>query len=402
MKKTLINYEFENNEKLVCEINKYKDYLINSKKLNIIEYSLLNLNNIDNSRLFNYIKELKNLTEAGYFEDITSTSNLEYLLYITIYVNELTRIGIFEKFSNSMNLYLLKLSEKFVLSYNVKNEEFLFFLFPIIGKVISYLSEFDLNLDVLINFVIENIKPRSINGKDIIGFYIRDTNEDFNKQFPNGIFPLGMAHGSLGVLFALSKLHKNNKLNSDIYVNYLYNLYEIFSKKEDNFSIFPNFVTYEEYKNKDFKTNIKQYRAAWCSGNLITSFILFKVCQNMNWNKKAEVYYRYVIEILCQDIKAYNLEIPIICHGYSFPLMIINNILKENYLNIHSSYKCRELIDRRKELNNILFDILTVNDIPYVIENKFRNNYSIFYGITGVISTLENNNNYLERILNIH
>lgn len=402
MKKTLINYEFENNEKLVCEINKYKDYLINSKKLNIIEYSLLNLNNIDNSRLFNYIKELKNLTEAGYFEDITSTSNLEYLLYITIYVNELTRIGIFEKFSNSMNLYLLKLSEKFVLSYNVKNEEFLFFLFPIIGKVISYLSEFDLNLDVLINFVIENIKPRSINGKDIIGFYIRDTNEDFNKQFPNGIFPLGMAHGSLGVLFALSKLHKNNKLNSDIYVNYLYNLYEIFSKKEDNFSIFPNFVTYEEYKNKDFKTNIKQYRAAWCSGNLITSFILFKVCQNMNWNKKAEVYYRYVIEILCQDIKAYNLEIPIICHGYSFPLMIINNILKENYLNIRSSYKCRELIDRRKELNNILFDILTVNDIPYVIENKFRNNYSIFYGITGVISTLENNNNYLERILNIH
>lgn len=398
----MINYEFENNEKLVCEINKYKDYLINSKKLNIIEYSLLNLNNIDNSRLFNYIKELKNLIEAGYFEDITSTSNLEYLLYITIYVNELTRIGIFEKFSNSMNLYLLKLSEKFVLSYNVRNEEFLFFLFPIIGKVISYLSEFDLNLDVLINFVIENIKPRSINGKDIIGFYIRDTNEDFNKQFPNGIFPLGMAHGSLGVLFALSKLYKNNKLNSDIYVNYLYNLYEIFSKKEDNFLIFPNFVTYEEYKNKDFKTNIKQYRAAWCSGNLITSFILFKVCQNMNWNKKAEVYYRYVIEILCQDIKAYNLEIPIICHGYSFPLMIINNILKENYLNIRSSYKCRELIDRRKELNNILFDILTVNDIPYVIENKFRNNYSIFHGITGVISTLENNDNYLERILNIH
>lgn len=398
----MINYEFENNEKLVCEINKYKDYLINSKKLNIIEYSLLNLNNIDNSRLFNYIKELKNLIEAGYFEDITSTSNLEYLLYITIYVNELTRIGIFEKFSNSMNLYLLKLSEKFVLSYNVRNEEFLFFLFPIIGKVISYLSEFDLNLDVLINFVIENIKPRSINGKDIIGFYIRDTNEDFNKQFPNGIFPLGMAHGSLGVLFALSKLYKNSKLNSDIYVNYLYNLYEIFSKKEDNFLIFPNFVTYEEYKNKDFKTNIKQYRAAWCSGNLITSFILFKVCQNMNWNKKAEVYYRYVIEILCQDIKAYNLEIPIICHGYSFPLMIINNILKENYLNIRSSYKCRELIDRRKELNNILFDILTVNDIPYVIENKFRNNYSIFHGITGVISTLENNDNYLERILNIH
>lgn len=81
---------------------------------------------------------------------------------------------------------------------------------------------------------------------------------------------------------------------------------------------------------------------------------------------------------------------------------MINNILKENYFNIHSSYKCRKLIDRRKELNNILFDILTINDIPYVIENKFRNNYSIFYGITGVISTLENNNNYLERILNIH
>ncbi len=379
-----------------------KKYLVNSNKLNLIEYFLLSSKYIDNSELFNSMRLFKNLVESGYFEDITSTSNLEYLLYITIYVNELTRIGIFEKFSNSMNLYLLKLSEKFVLSYNVKNEEFLFFLFPIIGKVISYLSEFDLNLDVLINFVIENIEPRSINGKDIIGFYIRDTNEDFNKQFPNGIFPLGMAHGSLGVLFALSKLYKNNKLNSDIYVNYLYNLYEIFSKKEDNFSIFPNFVTYEEYKNKDFKTNIKQYRAAWCSGNLITSFILFKVCQNMNWNKKAEVYYRYVIEILCQDIKAYNLEIPIICHGYSFPLMIINIILREKDLNIYDGCKCEILKCREKELNDMLFYTLSSSNITYVIKNKFKNNYSILYGITGMILALDkSNNSSLEKILNI-
>ena len=379
-----------------------KKYLVNSNKLNLIEYFLLSSKYIDNSELFNSMRLFKNLVESGYFEDITSTSNLEYLLYITIYVNELTRIGIFEKFSNSMNLYLLKLSEKFVLSYNVKNEEFLFFLFPIIGKVISYLSEFDLNLDVLINFVIENIEPRSINGKDIIGFYIRDTNEDFNKQFPNGIFPLGMAHGSLGVLFALSKLYKNNKLNSDIYVNYLYNLYEIFSKKEDNFSIFPNFVTYEEYKNKDFKTNIKQYRAAWCSGNLITSFILFKVCQNMNWNKKVEVYYRYVIEILCQDIKAYNLEIPIICHGYSFPLMIINIILREKDLNIYDGCKCEILKCREKELNDMLFYTLSSSNITYVIKNKFKNNYSILYGITGMILALDkSNNSSLEKILNI-
>lgn len=379
-----------------------KKYLVNSNKLNLIEYFLLSSKYIDNSELFNSMRLFKNLVESGYFEDITSTSNLEYLLYITIYVNELTRIGIFEKFSNSMNLYLLKLSEKFVLSYNVKNEEFLFFLFPIIGKVISYLSEFDLNLDVLINFVIENIEPRSINGKDIIGFYIRNTNEDFNKQFPNGIFPLGMAHGSLGVLFALSKLYKNNKLNSDIYVNYLYNLYEIFSKKKDNFSIFPNFVTYEEYKNKDFKTNIKQYRAAWCSGNLITSFILFKVCQNMNWNKKAEVYYRYVIEILCQDIKAYNLEIPIICHGYSFPLMIINIILREKDLNNYDGYKCEILKCREKELNDMLFETLSSNNIIYVIKNKFKNNYSILYGITGMLLALDkSNNSSLEKILNI-
>lgn len=390
------------NKDLYSTINDYKKYLINSKELNLVEYFLLNNKYTDDSELISNIKVLKNLLESGYFEDISNTLNLEYLLYIAIYVNELSRKGIFEKFSDSLNFYLLKLSEKFVLSFNVQNEEFLFFLFPVIGKVIGYLSEFELNLDVLINFIIENIKPRIIDEKRIVGFYIRTIDEDFNKQFPNGMFPMGMAHGSLGVLFAISKLYKNNKLNSDIYVNYLYNLYEIFSKKEDNFLIFPNFVTYEEYKNKNFKTNIKQYRAAWCSGNLITSFILFKVCQNMNWKEKEKIYYKYVIEILCQNVKDYKLEIPIICHGYPFPLIMINNILKENYFNIRSSYKCRELIDRKKELNNILFDILTVNDIPYVIENKFRNNYSIFHGITGVISTLENNDNYLERILNIH
>lgn len=390
------------NKELYNTINDYKKYLINSKELNLVEYFLLNNEYTNDSELINNIKVLKNLLESGCFEDISNTLNLEYLLYITIYVNELSRKGIFEKFSDSLNLYLLKLSEEFVLSCNVKNEKFLFFLFPIIGKVICYLSEFELNLDVLVNFIIENIKPRIIDGKRIVGFYIRTIDEDFNKQFPNGMFPMGMAHGSLGVLFALSKLYKTNKLKSEIHVNYLYNMYEIFSKQQYNYLIFPNFITYEEYENRNFKTNIKQYRAAWCSGNLITSFILFKVCQNMNWNKKAEVYYRYVIEILCQDIKAYNLEIPIICHGYSFPLMIINIILREKDLNIYDGCKCEILKCREKELNDMLFYTLSSSNITYVIKNKFKNNYSILYGITGMILALDkSNNSSLEKILNI-
>ena len=69
-----------------------KKYLVNSNKLNLIEYFLLSSKYIDNSELFNSMRLFKNLVESGYFEDITSTSNLEYLLYITIYVNELTRI----------------------------------------------------------------------------------------------------------------------------------------------------------------------------------------------------------------------------------------------------------------------------------------------------------------------
>lgn len=390
------------NKELYNTINDYKKYLINSKELNLVEYFLLNNEYTNDSELINNIKVLKNLLESGCFEDISNTLNLEYLLYITIYVNELSRKGIFEKFSDSLNLYLLKLSEEFVLSCNVKNEKFLFFLFPIIGKVICYLSEFELNLDVLVNFIIENIKPRIIDGKRIVGFYIRTIDEDFNKQFPNGMFPMGMAHGSLGVLFALSKLYKTNKLKSEIHVNYLYNMYEIFSKQQYNYLIFPNFITYEEYENRNFKTNIKQYRAAWCSGNLITSFILFKVCQNMNWKEKEKMYYKHVIEILCQNVKDYKLEIPIICHGYSFPLIIINNILKENYLNIRSSYKYEKLKYRKKELIDILFNILISGDISDVIENKFENNYSILYGITGVLYVLESNNNFLEKILNIY
>lgn len=399
---TLINYEFENNKELYYKLNEYKTYMLNSKELNFIEYFLLSPENFDKSQLFNRIRILKSLVETGYFEDTTNTYKLEYLLYITIYVNEFTRTGLLTNFSNSLNLYLLNLSEKFILSYKLKAEEFLFFLFPLIGKIISYLSEFDFNLDVLISFIIENISPRRINGKEIIGFYIKELNDDFIKLFPNGMFPMGMAHGSLGVLFALSKLYKNGKLKSDLYVNYLYNLYEIFSKKEENFSIYPNFITYEEYSNKDFKTNIKQYRAAWCSGNLISAFILFKVCHNMNWKEEENIFYKYVINILCQDIKDYKLELPIICHGYSFPLIIINNILRENYFNICNNYQYKQLVDRKKEITKILFNILISSDILSVIENKFENNYSILYGITGVLSALEDKNISLEKILNIY
>ena len=50
----------------------------------------------------------------------------------------------------------------------------------------------------------------------------------------------------------------------------------------------------------------------------------------------------------------------------------------------------------------MLFYTLSSSNITYVIKNKFKNNYSILYGITGMILALDkSNNSSLEKILNI-
>ena len=218
--------------------------------------------------------------------------------------------------------------------------------------------------------------------------------------------PLGMAHGCLKPLLAMAKLFSKGYKQEDLLkgINNLFKLYEVFSKRENGMLIWPNFITVDEYINNKFETNIKQFRSAWCSGNLITAYSLFKVCRDMGWKEKSKYYYSEIIKILSQDLDDYNLELPIICHGYSFPLLVINNLIRNDYMDKENdSIEMKVLCRKKQEILKILLNMLNSEEPKVVIEKHFYSNHSILYGVLGVLLSLQtslyNENSLVEELL---
>lgn len=395
---------------LMGEIKKIaQEYLekINSNKYSIDSSESLILSfelgdNLIDEKLMDRLIILKKSIEYGTFEKSEDLYWIELLLKYCIVIDKISKKENLIKFSNSINKYLLKVINDLIKKFEYSNKKYFFDFFPLMGNTLCYLSDFNLDTNEISNFLINSISFKDVNGISIPNFFINNIDETFNKYYPKGIIPLGMAHGSLKPLIALSKFYskgnKEDKLKKSIVD--LFNLYEVFSRVEEDMLIYPNFVTYDEYINKTFGSNIKQHRCAWCSGYLITSYSLFLICRNMEWNKKEKFYYNEVITILRQDIKDYNLEIPIICHGYSFPLIIINSLIRINYSNDNEELKM--LVEKREELIDVLLKILSSEKPDKVIEKDFYSNYSILNGVSGVLLALNscrNDDPLIEKLL---
>lgn len=112
----------------------------------------------------------------------------------------------------------------------------------------------------------------------------------------------------------------------------------------------------------------------------------------MGWLEKEKFYYNEVIKLLFSDIKEYNLQLPIICHGYSFPLILMNKLLRDRL----DSYKLYSLDlnkfkNRKMELSYKLINILEKGDINFIVKKYFFGDYSFLTGVVGVILTLIQN-----------
>lgn len=375
--------------------NKYFQILLNSNSVKSFEkLVLLSLEHdgYEKEKIFEKeINFLKMNIEYGFFEDIENSYSLNSIFEYALIVSILSNKGFLTKFSKALNEYLYEKTIRVVSSYEKFDRKYFFEIFPIIAKIINFLNDLNFDVTKIKFFLINNISFKELEGKTIPKFYIRDIDINFRKKFPKGIIPLGMAHGSLGVLVSLSNLYKDGDTMLYKYIADLFNLYEIFQKKR-RFVIYPNFITYDEYYNKEFKVDNKQFRASWCSGNLITSYSLFKVCNNMVWLEKEKFYYNEVIKLLFSDIKEYNLQLPIICHGYSFPLILMNKLLRDRL----DSYKLYSLDlnkfkNRKMELSYKLINILEKGDINFIVEKYFFGDYSFLTGVVGVILTLIQN-----------
>lgn len=380
-------YNKNQREKIKLINKKYLNYLIKKEKLKNIDS--LFLNTIFDAYDYEILLiNIKKEIETEIKEYITSAYFFELLFEYAVMIDDIKKEYSLEKFSYSINVYLYNVANIIIKNKKYMNDRYFFEIFPIIAKVTNYLLNFDFNLTPIVEFLLEKIE---FSYKDCIyipNFYIKDIDENFKKQNPKGILSLGMAHGVLGVLKVLSDIYYlnlyDNKIRLKDGIFNMFSLYEIFQRIENNTLIFPNFITYEEYIDKEFKNNIKQKRAGWCSGNLIYTYSLYKISKNMNNKSKEKFYFNEMMKILEQKIEDYKLEIHSICHGYSFPLILINILLGN--IDIPKNKK-RILLERKESLVNILIEFL--DEAPdLVVDNYFYNNFSLMHGLAGTLIAL--------------
>ena len=337
-------------------------------------------------------KAIESQIENGYLDKSEDSFVLDYLYNVYIALYRKSKGENLVDARNKLYVYLMQKTESIIADIDNHDSEYFFNIFPMLGNIIYLMEEPNPKNQKIVDYVVRSTMNKKFKQWNVPAFHVRNLNEDFAKSFPDGIIPLGMAHGCLKPLLAMAKLFSKGYKQESLLegINNLFKLYEVFSRRENGLLIWPNFITLDEYLDKSFATNIKQLRGAWCSGNLITAYTLFKVCINMGWDEKSKYYYSEIIKILSQDLDDYNLELPIICHGYSFPLLIINNLIRNDYMDKgNDNVEIKVLYRKKQEILEILLNMLNSAEPKAVMEKHFYSNYSILYGISGVLLSLQ-------------
>lgn len=385
---SIIKYEYKN--EYISPIN-YENYLIIISDI----IPILDENEKDELIEIGYwlAKAIKIKIEEE-FDEIDKSSmfiGLGYAAFSIYAFNKNT--GLLKTFSNSLNNILLDESYKklFKITYNtLKNETTYFYYDCIYGMsgVLNYLLKFKFDkkeeekLIEILKYLLYFGKDSYIDGEKIINFRVKDD----KNLFLNGYIDFGMAHGMIAPLISVSKFKRINKDIStcDDYLNKLLNIYSIFENKDNGYSKWPSRISIEEYINKNYNTDYSQ-NTSWCYGGTYIANGLKQIYYNIGNEIKGDEYSKTLRKLLNIEFIEYNLDTPILCHGYASLLSIITTVYKET-----------KDITYLYNLENVLNEIFKVFDKNYrygfkVNENSIYDNVdddSFLEGTSGIILSL--------------
>ena len=197
----------------------------------------------------------------------------------------------------------------------------------------------------------------------------------------------GMAHGMIGILTSLCKAYSEGycKENQIKKINEIFEIYEKFQKYKTDILYFPSILSYEEFSTGDFEIKREDRTYTWCYGSITILKALIKSYAYMG-NKIKVDYYSDLLEILLsKSISNYKLNVPIICHGYSSVVNIIESSLNKSYFKnkfINNKHVERFFIEK------IISEIIQYSDLEDYIIRRFNNDISFLQGFGGVVMTL--------------
>ncbi|NFN96512.1 hypothetical protein FDC24_03815, partial [Clostridium botulinum] len=358
---------------------------------NEIEYIITDILNDIKSNLYN--DNQKDLSINGMFKGF---GNIAFSINI---LNKKT--GDFQEFSSFFNQYLLDYLEKSIVPLKEKKLEVVYYdLIYGFSGVLYYLLDCknirnEDNKRKLCNIIsyLKYLCQEHYYGKDkVINFHIEKGQKymrDDENLFPDGYIDFGLAHGMLGVCIALSKAKYlgYEVAGLDEAIKKLYDIYEMFSARDKEVLKYPILLSVKDYANK--KANNISLNCGWCYGNIGIVRGMMKVSNYIGLNNKYLYYKEELIKIINNSIESYNLDLPILCHGYASVLAIQINAYRETkdkrFLN-NLERNISSVLEEHKILSNLNSKIK--DNIYKGYYKNYYKDFCLLEGVGGVILTL--------------
>lgn len=219
-----------------------------------------------------------------------------------------------------------------------------------------------------------------------------------DKEF-NGMINIGIAHGVAGIAIFLTKVYifNKNKLARMMAEKSLRFLINIKSKKNEDFSVFPNLYDFQGKILPVFDS-----RVGWCNGDLGVGFSLFFCGKNLNlsklYNEGLKTLERTSLRRDQKNTLVYDKGF---CHGSSGVFYIYNLLVKEYKLFQFEETRLFWLKEVLKEnKNKESFFSLNINHTGekiYIEERGLLNGYA---GIgLSLLSAVNPNNKWAQILL---
>lgn len=302
----------------------------------------------------------------------------------------------YKKFSNTLDEYIIRRMEVIVELYekhigSLKTQHY-DVIYGLSGAGI-YLLECESSRErdkVLRNILVYLSKlildSHEYQTMEIPNWHILNENHlmDYDRKYYSfGSFNFGVSHGIIGIYSFASHMYRRDmeKNLAKRIIDKIESLYMKYSKVIDNCRYWPGRLKLEEFVREEYiHTN---YRQSWCYGSIGVNAVFLKEAYLSHDIDLQKIMYNNMLEIAKIPLENYELNSPIICHGYAGVLEIFINAQKI----------CKNSVLHKKicELFDIIVNMYDQNSTYGYIDVSMRMNEN------GEFQTiLKDNNSFLE------
>lgn len=354
---------------------------------------------------YRIMKGLKKTIQDGKVRTIGAFGGFTDILFAVKLLNAKT--GYYERFLKTVENLMLEVAKSYIKACQINISNVRDYHYDLVSGLTSVgmylLWDEDINsrkeevLKSILNYFVCLCGDNLYQGNIVPGWYIKyenQTREIDRENFRQGNLNFGMAHGILGPLLVLSEAYKK-KIIVEGQIEAMKKILEVYMKFKilgiDGVYNWPSQLRIEDFIDNNCIDRVREPRASWCYGNIGISRALYLVSKNIEDDELLYFSINNLLHIAKLDNRKYLLESPIICHGYSGVLAIINLLYREIGHPVLKS-KIHDLVVEIIKLYDDSFSYGFMNcgtvDKDGIKVKEYKEFYDMLNGATGVVLAL--------------